>query len=255
MSTKAYQLEELSIGLDPFKPYTGSDVLAAILRWAKDATQSLHAHANGQPTALLGRLRGNRRGLHFSELVACLEAEHPVKMETPFEGSHRVSGAVWVAKDILQGSKTASSIDASLAKLHWAAHADDLPMHVHDHSDRCIIVDKGRGYFHFTSESPESFTGRKVFTIPARERDVFLFTRGVVHTFSTAEHPMTLLSCQLPYLAFDDPKQYRLPDVRWTAAIHADTYTARIGTDAVWQHLASVPSKIPNPIGLQHLVT
>jgi hypothetical protein len=247
-------LPRVSLPIDPMKSYSGTDVLAALMKWAEQLVSRLHQEANGTPTALLGRLRGNRRDLHFSELVAKLEADHPVTMQSPFEGSDRVSGAVWVAKDILRGSKPAVSIDASLAKLHWAAHANDLPMHVHDFSDRCIIVDKGRGYFHVTNESPDSFTGRKVHTIPARERDVFLFTRGVVHTFSTAEYPMTLLSCQLPYLAFDDPKQYRLPGVRWTAATQADTYSARIGTDAVWQYLASVPSRVPNPIGLQHLV-
>ena len=33
----------------------------------------------------------------------------------------------------------------------------DLPMHVHDHSDRFIIVIKGRGFFHVTDESDKLF--------------------------------------------------------------------------------------------------
>jgi len=48
-----------------------------------------------------------------------------------------------------------------------------------------------------------------------------VFRRGLVHTFSTDEHPMTLLSVQLPLIAFDDPDQYRLPGTRWTAAARA----------------------------------
>jgi hypothetical protein len=243
-------LPRVSLPIDPMKPYAGRDVLAAVLGWAQTLVGRLHQEANCTPTALLGRLRGNRRDLHFSELVAKLEADHPVTMQSPFEGSDRVSGAVWVAKDMLQGHHA----DGSLAKLLWDAHADDLPMHVHDFSDRCIIVHSGRGYFHVTDESADAFTGTRVRTIPARERDVFLFTRGVVHTFSTADHAMTLLSCQLPYLSFDDPKQYRLPKVLWTAKTHSDTYKAEIATDSTWARLATTNTSVPQPITLAHLV-
>ena len=250
MSADTMTLPRVSLPIDPMKPYTGCNVLAALMEWAQTLVGRLHEEANGTPTALLGRLRGNRRDLHFSELVAKLEADHPVTMQSPFEGSDRVSGAVWVASDFATGRRT----DGSLAKLRWDAHADDLPMHVHDFSDRCIIVHSGRGYFHVTDESEDAFTGTRVRTIPARERDVFLFTRGVVHTFSTADHAMTLLSCQLPYLAFDDPKQYRLPKVLWTARTHRDTYKAEIATDSTWARLAMTNTSIPNPINLSHLV-
>jgi len=56
--------------------------------------------------------------------------------------------------------------------------------------------------------------------IAARERDVFIFTRGVVHTFSTTDQPMVLLSCHLPFIHLDDARQYTLPPVRWTAHSH-----------------------------------
>lgn len=251
MRTRAYKLEELSIPLDPLKAYAGREVLCAILTWAHQAIGAMHAESNGFPVALLGRLRGNRRGIHFGDLVKRLEAEHLVSMESPFEGSNKVSGAVWIAREILGMS---AGLDASLAKLCWEAHATDLPMHVHEHSDRCIIVHEGRGFFHVTNETFEGFSGKCVRSIPARERDVFLFSRGVVHTFSTAESPMTLLSCQLPYLPFDHPDQYRLPNVRWTAADHQDSYSAKIASDPNWHVLAEVPTKAPGKVGLQHLV-
>jgi len=39
-----------------------------------------------------------------------------------------------------------------------------------------------------------------------------MFRRGVVHTFSTAEHSLTLLSYHQPFIELDDPEQYMLTD-------------------------------------------
>jgi hypothetical protein len=120
-------------------------------------------------------------------------------MEIPFEGSDLVSGGAWIAERILARSDGGTApLDAAIAKLRWESGADDLPLHVHDHSARFIIVLEDRGYFHVTDHSPERFDGTGVRSIPARERDIFAFTSGLLHTFSTAEHPMTLLSVQVP---------------------------------------------------------
>jgi mannose-6-phosphate isomerase-like protein (cupin superfamily) len=217
----------------------GDRFLAGLVQLAEAATDRLRElQRSGEtgPGAVLGRLRGTGRGVSFSRLVEELERTHPLSLTYPFEGSDRVGGAVWIAKDLVGGAST-----TSVAKLRWDSRALDLPMHVHDHSDRFIVVVKGRGYFHVTDESAEQFTGKSVRSIPARERDVFLFTRGTVHTFSTDAEPMTLLSCQLPFLSFDDPKQYRLPRVRWTAKDCRDGYQPCIACDAGWSVLAECP--------------
>jgi mannose-6-phosphate isomerase-like protein (cupin superfamily) len=167
--------------------------------------------------------------------------------------SDRVGGAVWIAQEIL-----ADGAQASVAKLRWDSRALDLPTHVHDHSDRFIIVLDGRGFFHVTDETAERFTGQKVRSVPARSRDVFLFSRGTVHTFSTDAEPMTLLSCELPYLTFNDPDQYRLPEVRWMAEDHRDSYQPVVGCDPAWSVLATTgagESKSNAPLiatGLNH---
>ncbi|MFN0012179.1 MAG: cupin domain-containing protein [Phycisphaerales bacterium] len=186
--------------------------------------------------AAVSRLRGTGRGVSCTRLFDALERDHPLRLEAPFEGSDRVSGAVWRGDQVLGGPST-----AAVARLLWAAEARDLPMHVHDHSDRFIVVRHGRGYFHVTDESCDEFCGGAVRSIPARERDVFLFTRGVVHTFSTDSEPMELLSCQLPFVPFDQPEQYRVPACRWTAATHRDGYAAEIACDAAWTVLARQP--------------
>jgi mannose-6-phosphate isomerase-like protein (cupin superfamily) len=214
----------------------GSSVLAAILRLAGDALRGLRESplASGRDgVAAVGRLRGTGRGIHFRDLVATLEREYPIQLHTPFEGSLLVSGAAWDSSTILGRGAT-----GALAKLVWRSGAHDLPMHVHEHSDRFIIVEKGRGFFHVSDQSADEFDGSDVRSIPSRERDVFLFTRGVVHTFSTLDQPMTLLSCQLPYLPFDDPRQYRLPLHRWIACDNPEPHPPTVGCDPAWTVLA-----------------
>lgn len=205
---------------------TGGDVLAAIVATAHRALSSLELSG---PSAFLGCLRGTGPGVSLTALDERLEQDHPLTLVSPFEGSERVAGAVW-GPDL-------TGREAGVAKLRWAEGATGLPMHTHTVSDRFIIVLKGRGYFHCSRQSVEAFDGRDVTTIAARERDVFCFTRGVVHTFSTDREPMTLLSCQLPFVPFDAPDQYTLPAVRWIAAERLDPQDSRIVCTGGWTQL------------------
>lgn len=177
-----------------------------ILSLATRSIQNLKGMLN------LGRVRGTGPGVSFGAFVRVLEEAHPLTLRSPFEESDRVAGAVWMPETVLGSTPH----DAAIAKLRWSAGADDLPMHVHDHSDRFIVVLEGRGFFHWSDRPCEAFDGSGVRTIAARDRDVFVFRRGLVHTFSTAEHAMTLLSVQCPFVPFDAAEQYRLPPVRWT---------------------------------------
>ena len=175
------------------------------------AHQSVDQLDKAGKRAAVGRLRGTGPGVSFQQAVDRWEREHPITLAYPFEENDRVGGAVWPGM-----LAEAFSTDAMM-KLRWETRADDLPMHSHEHSDRCIIVLEGRGFFHVTEERADCFTGDTVRTVAARERDVFVFKRGTVHTFSTTDHPMVLLSCHLPFIPLDDPKQYALPKVNWTA--------------------------------------
>lgn len=207
----------LTLAVPPMEP-PGHRVLSALLRFGQEAVDRLNrtpGRGDERRRVGYGRLRGTGPGVSFGALFDELEAAMPIELAYPFEGSDRVGGAVWPNVD--DSLITQSN---NLAKLRWEAGADDLPMHVHEHSDRCIIVLEGRGFFHVSPDSLDEFNGARVETIAARSRDVFVFTRGVVHTFSTADEPMTLLSCQLPFLPFDDPTQYTLPRFLWTARKH-----------------------------------
>jgi mannose-6-phosphate isomerase-like protein (cupin superfamily) len=229
-------LGPLELAVPPNNRKRGTRVFAGMVELSQRAVTALGRTTAG-PVAVVSRLRGTGRGVSSSALFDALERDHPIAPVAPFEGSDRVAGAVWRGDQILGGSS-----NAAVARLIWAADARDLPMHVHDHSDRFIIVRRGRGFFHVSDEDCEHFTGQRVRSIPARERDVFLFTRGVVHTFSTDREPMELLSCQLPFVPFDERDQYRLPACRWTAATHRDNYAAGVACDAAWTVLARQPA-------------
>lgn len=231
------ELPRVSLTAPHTRSLTGTEVLAGLLRMADQTISQLRGCASPlrlPRLAAVGRLRGTGRGIHFRDLVRQLEAEHPIELVSPFEDSHLVAGAVWKGHELV-GPAT----DAALAKLRWQAGADDLPMHVHDHSDRFIVVLSGRGFFHVSDQTAEGFDGTDVRSVPARERDIFAFTRGVVHTFSTLDEPMTLLSCQLPYLSFDDPDQFRIPAVRWTAREHPEPTPPTVACDPAWTVLAN----------------
>jgi len=194
------------------------------------AEHTINALSPSAPLTL-GRVRGTGPGVSFGSLIAELEAAHPIALEFPFEGSDRVSGGVWECPTSLDDPKIDPKTTSAIAKLRWFKHADDLPMHVHEHADRFIVVLEGRGFFHWSDQDAEAFDGSSVHTIAARSRDLFVFRRGLVHTFSTSDHDMTLISVQCPYIPFDDPKQYRVPEHHWTQGTHTQCIPARVVCD------------------------
>ncbi len=218
--------------LDRITPqYTCSSLLNTAARSISDLEQS-------QRMLSLGRIRGTGPGISFGSFIDQLDIAYPLTLEFPFEDSERVGGAVWDCRAILGDS----TIKAAITKLRWLNQSRALPMHAHQHADRFIIVTGGRGFFHWSDQSVEDFDGSSIQTIAARDRDVFVFRRGLMHTFSTAEHDMTLLSIQSPFVPFNDPRQYRVPAYRWTHE----------------QNLPSTPSQImcdlhqPETLGLMH---
>lgn len=206
-----------------------SSFLADLLSLAHQAVDQLDRDGK---RAAVGRLRGNGPGISFRRAVDHWEREHPIHLAYPFEDNDRVGGAVWPEE------LAAPSSQDAVMKLRWETRANDLPMHSHERSDRCIIVLEGRGFFHVTDEHADAFTGDSVRTVAARERDVFVFKRGTVHTFSTTDHPMVLLSCHLPFIPLDDPRQYVLPKVNWTAKMRLHPDSACMVTLDGWAGLA-----------------
>ena len=191
-----------------FDPVTSQ--LSALSRFIGVACGTLAQLESRGDSLSFGRIRGTGPCVHFGELLRELDSAHEVEVRFPFENSDHVGGGIW-------GDTPEPFKQPAIAKLQWLAHADDLPLHAHEHSDRFIIVIGGRGFFHWSDQSLNEFDGSSVHTIAARDRDVFVFRRGLLHTFSTHNEMMTLLSVQAPFIPFDEPQQYTLPSTHWIA--------------------------------------
>lgn len=231
------ELPEFTFDTAPTDIQPVDKMLQRIARFGRESINALRAATclggTSSPLAAVGRIRGRGTAASFTRLVRHIETRSPLELAYPFEGSDRVGGACWVVS-----SEEPDVEPASIAMLRWESRALDLPMHVHEHSDRAIIVLEGRGYFHVSASSVENFVGDDVATVAAREMDVFLFRRGTIHTFSTLSTPMTLLSCQLPFVPFDDPRQYKLPPHRWCASSLLTNAAFEAACEPSWTVLA-----------------
>lgn len=97
--------------------------------------------------------------------------------------------------------------DDGLVHLRFAAGTEDLPLHVHEFSDRLLVVTSGLGLFHYL-DARES---RELRSVAVSAGDAVLFTRGIVHTFTAPLGDLTLLSYHAPFFMFDDTRQFTIP--------------------------------------------
>jgi len=187
--------------------------------------------------AAVSRVRGTGPGASFSGLIETISHQHPLHMQRPFEGCESIAGGVWEGRALVSPEDP----DALLV-LRFDPDARDLPVHQHALSDRLIVVLEGRGFFHVTGEAPGEFDRQDVRTTAVRERDVIAFRSGVLHTFSTAQHGMTLLSFHRPYVPLEDEGQYAIPPRRWTAREHLPLDAGEVVLEPSWRQLVWPPA-------------
>ncbi len=224
----------------------GTEALRRLMTFADQGLEQFCCTADGQPPmAAVSRIRGTGLGVSFGRLVRGIEAAHPLTLAFPFEGTDSIGGAVWRARDFCPDGPT-----TALAKLHFLPGTDQLPLHWHHHSERFIMVLEGRGFFHLSDSTPGQFNGSDVRSVPIRSRDVLAFTRGLLHTFSTQQEPLTLLSYQSPFVPFEDPDQYSIPRHRWTPAMLAGS-TSRIAIDPAWSVITRADAQAADHAGNQ----
>lgn len=149
-------------------------------------------------------------GVTILELVKLAENEFPLELRAPFEDTDSIAGAVWRGSDVFDGA------DDGLVMLRFDAGTLDLPMHVHERSDRFIVALKGTGFFYVSNETLTVFSGADLRAIPVQAGDAIAFTRGLMHTFSSPMTALVLLSYHAPLIELDDPGQYTLPSFVWT---------------------------------------
>lgn len=189
----------------------------AALARAFEFSRSLHAHVVAElranrlltPAFLRGRLPSTDMAIQQD-----FQCDYPMEMQSPFEGVDSIAGATWVGSSLFDADR-----DDALMKLRFDAGTYELPLHTHEHSDRVIVVIQGSGQFHYTEQRPAVFTGTGVCSISVEPGMVLVFTRGLLHTFSSPDEPLCLLSYHAPFIPLDDTRQYTLPDVRWIPGV------------------------------------
>ncbi len=204
---RVLQLDDIVVGGDlsgSVSGQVGFRGLAAMAATALDRFKAELAKRDGDARgAAVGAVRGTGPGVSFGALVAALEREEPRVMQAPFENTASISGAVWESASLIGPDDR-----SALLKLRFEKGTDELPLHAHLASDRVIFVLGGRGFFHVSPEPIEAGSDRSIQSIAVRPRDALVFTRGVVHTFSTPTEPLELLSFHEPFIPLDDPDQY-----------------------------------------------
>lgn len=181
------------------------DLARTVLRYV---TADLASGRLGEKSFLAGRAQD--MGLNRNDVEDIL-TNYPLELISPFEETASIAGGLWSGRSLF-----GPTYDDALAKLRFNAGTLDLPIHTHDFSNRFIVAASGSGRFWWSDESPSSFCGRRIESRPVRPGDVLIFTRGLLHTFSSPDEELLLLSFHSPEIAFTDPRQYTLPTFRWT---------------------------------------
>ena len=104
------------------------------------------------------------------------------------------------------------------------AGTENLPLHIHEFSDRLLVVTSGMGLFHYL---PDSGRSRELRSVVVDTGDAVLFTRRVVHTFTAPLGDLTLLSYHAPFIELNDTRQFKIPssvlrsNLEWRLALVA----------------------------------
>jgi mannose-6-phosphate isomerase-like protein (cupin superfamily) len=209
-------------------PGSARAALQGLFAWGEDLVAGFRGlRGDSAVSCAMGRIRGLGSGMSFSGLLAGISREYPLELERPFEGVDAIAGAAWIARALgIPGRES--------AWLHLAFDAEtvELPLHSHDCSDRLIVVLEGRGLFHWRDKDEET-----VQSIVVRERDVLAFRAGVVHTFSTGNEPLHLLSFHAPFVPLDASEQFTITEPEWRPEAVAGL--SAIGCDPAWSVLSA----------------
>lgn len=190
----------------------GKHVLGAWFRIMREAIGPAVNSAADAAVVRFGRLTeasiwGTPKALHDGLLES-----HSIQIEAGFEGNPGVEGGAWRSGD---------GGEDGLVHLRFGAGTEDLPLHVHEFSDRLLVITSGLGLFHYL---PDAGKSRELRSVVVEAGDAVLFTRGVIHTFTAPLCDLTLLSYHSPFIELDDSRQFTIPigsnDRNWAWSPH-----------------------------------
>jgi len=136
-------------------------------------------------------------------LLGIVREEFPLELKSPFESCDDIEGNYWKESEYLNRE----SEDAIL-HIKWHQGAIDLPSHVHRNSDRVIMLFQGEGSFYYNFDKFEDHQNLHMQKLKLQQGDILCFPKDFVHSFSSEDSDMELLSYHSPFVELDDPKQY-----------------------------------------------
>lgn len=187
--------------------------LQAIMSVAREALCRIRSDADGAaPVFIKGRIVVGSAAPSPSVLADQLLQANLIRVERGFEGNAGISGGAWPDD---------ADDDNALVYLCFSEGTVNLPLHVHEFSDRFIAVADGFGLFHYM---PAGVSWHELRSVVVQAGDVVVLTRGLVHTFTAPVTDLVLLSYHAPYFEFEDPRQFTIADsllgqnLRWRPA-------------------------------------
>jgi hypothetical protein len=109
----------------------GKDVLGAWFRMVRAAIGRVVKGVSGSAVVRFGNLTETSEWGTAKDLHDGLRETYPIRVEAGFEGNPGVEGGAWLPDD---------SVGDGLVHLRFAAGTEDLPLHVHEFSDRLLVV-------------------------------------------------------------------------------------------------------------------
>lgn len=183
-----------------------TDVLAAFFETARQVLGRVRESACDNAIFRHGRVERGSRWFRTDGVHAELHEKHPIRVDAGFEGNSGVDGGVWRPTD--HG-------EDGLVHLRFSVGTEDLPLHIHEFSDRLIVVTSGIGLFHYL---PATGATHELRSLLVEAGDVLIFTRGLIHTFTAPIGDLMLLSYHSPFFELDDARQYSIPQAIGLAA-------------------------------------
>ena len=174
----------------------GNDTFGSWFRMMREAIGRAVKDTANAVVVRFGRLTEASTWETAKALHDGLLESHPICIDAGFEGNPGVEGGAWRPSD---------GGDDGLVHLRFARGTENLPLHVHEFSDRLLVVTSGRGIFHYL---PDAGTAPEPQSVVVKAGDAVLFTRGVVHTFTAPICDLKLLSYHAPFFEFDDTRQF-----------------------------------------------
>ncbi len=199
--------------------------LEALFRLARQAIVRVESDGADAGKLIAGEITVGEPWSDLDALRRDCEVAHPIELEPGFEGVPSIAAGVWAGAAVFQ-----QPCDDAIVMLRWSVGTIDLPMHVHAHSDRFIVILEGTGVFHKTAEPLDEFTAGAIKSTSVKARDVLVFDRNLLHTFSAPSEDLVVLSYHAPLVDLDDPRQFTLPAVEWRPrALHGNVQKQRVG--------------------------